>query len=470
MDDSGRIELKPLNLLVGANSAGKSSFLKFFPILKQSLLGMRQGTFSWYGSYVDFKDFKTTLRDGASEMSIEFVLEGVPLLYKNAAKDVFFERMYVSMDLGEKSGNDYLKKLYITWKDNSIQIEFSKSSKVKSIYINTNRVAFPHEEVIASETNSLFPKIIFHNKRDGSNALESGGVENALKSSFKKNKINKGFDDADLVKMIVDNPGAIINCLGGDQSVLTNYLYYHCNTIIDSVNVALLNISNRITYIMPLRAFAKRDYRIQNYSVNEIDADGTNLPMFLHSLRINNSLSKLNGWLKGVFGMEIIMPKSSSGHVEIELIHNEAKPRNIVDIGFGYSQLLPILVMIWKSLYMPNERTFYTNRYLASSIIAIEQPELHLHPRFQVLFAKAVCEIIKKCEEEGKRVSFIMETHSESIINAVGEYVGSSPEFREKANVVLFNAKSEGMEKCVEIANYDEDGYLTNWPIGFFAR
>lgn len=33
--DTGVIHLKPITFLVGANSSGKSSFLKFFPLLKQ---------------------------------------------------------------------------------------------------------------------------------------------------------------------------------------------------------------------------------------------------------------------------------------------------------------------------------------------------------------------------------------------------------------------------------------------------
>ena len=44
-EDTGLIELKRINLLVGANSSGKSSFLKFFPLLKQSLNIRLNGVF-----------------------------------------------------------------------------------------------------------------------------------------------------------------------------------------------------------------------------------------------------------------------------------------------------------------------------------------------------------------------------------------------------------------------------------------
>ncbi|MBF0428109.1 MAG: AAA family ATPase, partial [Magnetococcales bacterium] len=36
LTDTGEISLKPLTVLVGKNGSGKSSFLRFFPLLKQS--------------------------------------------------------------------------------------------------------------------------------------------------------------------------------------------------------------------------------------------------------------------------------------------------------------------------------------------------------------------------------------------------------------------------------------------------
>ena len=59
--DTGSIELKPINLLLGANSSGKSSILKFFPLLKQSMGIRLNGVFRWLGNDVDFKDFNNRL-------------------------------------------------------------------------------------------------------------------------------------------------------------------------------------------------------------------------------------------------------------------------------------------------------------------------------------------------------------------------------------------------------------------------
>ena len=45
--DTGWIELKPLTLLVGANSTGKSSLLRFLPLLRQSMATETGVPFAW---------------------------------------------------------------------------------------------------------------------------------------------------------------------------------------------------------------------------------------------------------------------------------------------------------------------------------------------------------------------------------------------------------------------------------------
>lgn len=50
--DSGEIELKPLTILVGKNGSGKSSFLRLFPLLQQSMEVTKRDPFLWYNKKV----------------------------------------------------------------------------------------------------------------------------------------------------------------------------------------------------------------------------------------------------------------------------------------------------------------------------------------------------------------------------------------------------------------------------------
>ena len=43
LTDTGFIDIKPLTILVGENSSGKSTFIRFFPLLRECLKSFRVG-------------------------------------------------------------------------------------------------------------------------------------------------------------------------------------------------------------------------------------------------------------------------------------------------------------------------------------------------------------------------------------------------------------------------------------------
>ncbi|RZK67405.1 MAG: hypothetical protein EOO92_24265, partial [Pedobacter sp.] len=69
---------------------------------------------------------------------------------------------------------------------------------------------------------------------------------------------------------------------------------------------------------------------------------------------------------------------------------------NIADVGFGVSQVLPIVVAL--ILAKPNQ------------LVYVEQPELHLHPRAQVEMAKLLAEAAQR------GVQVVVETHSSLLL------------------------------------------------------
>lgn len=85
--DSGFIELKPINILLGANSTGKSTFLRSFPLFTQSVNKKLRGPISWFDmSLVDFGDYKTARNKRATPS------EGIRFSYK--IEDLSGNRFY----------------------------------------------------------------------------------------------------------------------------------------------------------------------------------------------------------------------------------------------------------------------------------------------------------------------------------------------------------------------------------------
>lgn len=67
------IELKPITILVGRNSSGKSTFLRSFPLIRQSLMTRISSPVLWYGDLVDFGSYLTSVSDNKDTTNISFV-------------------------------------------------------------------------------------------------------------------------------------------------------------------------------------------------------------------------------------------------------------------------------------------------------------------------------------------------------------------------------------------------------------
>lgn len=186
----------------------------------------------------------------------------------------------------------------------------------------------------------------------------------------------------------------------GEEHILNEmYILMHLNDMIENINYYLFDMSNCITYVRPLRVTTERYYRYQNYAVDEIDSDGKNLAMYLANLS-DHQMIKFTEWTSKLFGFSIVVLKHE-GHVELQLIEGDNSPRNLVDTGFGYTQLLPILTMIWNAIKnQPRRSIFYSGNVDLPKFIVIEQPELHLHPRMQAKFGTMLAKVI--ASEAGK--------------------------------------------------------------------
>lgn len=474
--DTGDILIKPLTILIGANSSGKSSFLKFFPLIKQTMRRHPNGVFLWYSEDVDFKDFNNTVREGANQIEIEFSVNESWSEFHGLIK----VRLIVAK-LNEKK--DYLKEFYFEVEDIVINIKFPAERNGKlSIYINNKEYSF--EGAHAGFIQPIVPLIFFDNGEDRPHTENSPKVTDYLNSVLHN-------QDNDLLWMIRDaffNRAQIIKVLrrhkliknrGLSQEDLTKIedyiILYNINRYLESVSYYLLSLASNITYIRPLRAIAERYYRIQNVAIDEIDSHGDNLAMYLYSLD-KKERDKFSKWLFDLFKFKIDI-EPSGGHVEVKIEENQDKGyKNLVDVGFGYSQMLPILASIWNSLNQinPKRRFMYRSifRNIPEKFIVIEQPELHLHPRYIAMFAKMILQIIGKHEDKGTK--FIIETHSETLVNHIGKNLlnlsQSYPYLSEEdISIVLFNADKEGFTSEIIQTGYDSNGYLNEWPYGFFS-
>ena len=119
---------------------------------------------------------------------------------------------------------------------------------------------------------------------------------------------------------------------------------------------------------------------------------------------------------------------------------------DIADVGFGVSQVLPVLVAL--AVAEPGQMVY------------IEQPELHLHPRAQVAMAEVLSDAVKR----GVRV--VVETHSPLLLQGVMTLIAEDKLESDKVVLHWFRRTEEGKTKITP-GSLDENGAYGDWPEDF---
>jgi predicted ATPase len=126
---------------------------------------------------------------------------------------------------------------------------------------------------------------------------------------------------------------------------------------------------------------------------------------------------------------------------------------SIADVGFGVSQVLPILAV---GLLSPKD-----------SILIFEQPEIHLHPKAQVQLG----EFFLCLARTGKRI--LLETHSEHLINRIRRRVveDKTESMDDWASVLfVYPPKNAEIGSEIKTATIDNSGEIFEWPKDFLAE
>ena len=224
----------------------------------------------------------------------------------------------------------------------------------------------------------------------------------------------------------------------------------------------LVDIFRGVVYIGPARSRSERYYRYQELSVSEIDPDGTNFPMFLNSLT-SQQIETFSGWVLDLFGYGVKISRRE-GHISIN-VFSSGTSMNIVDTGYGISQILPVLGQIWWTVFGSQR-----SASMRGSILAIEQPELHLYPAHQALLADALASVFQTGGHPRRPINFIIETHSEALVNRLGELISNKLFDKNKVSIIVFEELKDTPNSTeTRVAEFTDSGELTNWPYGFFG-
>ena len=152
------------------------------------------------------------------------------------------------------------------------------------------------------------------------------------------------------------------------------------------------------------------------------------------------------------------LPVKTRLYLEEERTGLEVMPE---DIGIGISQVLPIIVAAVRA---------------RESLVAVEQPELHIHPAYQVAIGDMFI-----VESKRNDSIFLLETHSEHLLLRLLRRIretheGQLPKTEDDlrltpADVAAYFMENDGTGISVRKLDISEDGDSKGrWPEGFFEE
>lgn len=202
----------------------------------------------------------------------------------------------------------------------------------------------------------------------------------------------------------------------------------------------------------PVRTKPRRTYDPAQISS---DPEGNHVPMYLANIyvrhkaiweTIKNKLEKF-GQDSGLFD-EIRVKHfghalGSPFQLQVRKFEGGRKGpwRNLIDVGYGVSQVLPVLTELFREYKAP--------------LILLQQPELHLHPSAQAALGSLFCQIAAQGSQ------LVIETHGDYILDRVRMEVRDNniPLKPEDVSILFFERVAQSV--YIHSFGFDEEGNIS---------
>jgi predicted ATPase len=242
---------------------------------------------------------------------------------------------------------------------------------------------------------------------------------------------------------------------------------YHQNAgFLSELELEFEKMLRGIYYLGPLRDYPRREYTWAGGDPADMGRRGEYaVAAILAARERGERISRGKGkpkftleqyvayWLKELKLIDEFRVEEIKKGTNLYRVHVKRSPGSsevlITDVGFGVSQILPVLVLCY---YAPE-----------GSTILFEQPEIHLHPSVQRGLADVFIDAIKV-----RKVQIIVESHSEDFLRRLQRRVAEATEINEKEAAIYFCDIENGEGKLTEL-KLDTYGNFLEWPKDFFG-
>ena len=406
--------------LFGTNSAGKSSILQLLLLLKQTKNATDRGLVLDFGEPADLANLGT----------FNDVVHG------------------------------HNKKARINW-----LLEWTLP-KTLEIY---ESIGFPEDRTLVGNSLQTRCEVGLRGGRPWSYELAYRfcGVEFKLQSKAGREREFKLETDSNEIRLVRNQgrawplPHPIKTHLFPDKT----RIFYQNSRFLGDFELAYEQLMDSIYYLGPLRDYPQREYHWGGSSPEDVGQFGERtMDAMLAATRDNEKRSlgykrhrksfqeMIAYWLRELgliheFRLQEIA-KGTNLYRAMVKTSRSSVPSALTDVGFGVSQVLPALVLLY---YVPR-----------GSTVLMEQPEIHLHPSVQSDLADVMLSVA-----ETRDVQIIVESHSEHLMRRLQRRVAE-----EKAttdDVQLYFVSMGGLSAQISNLELNEYGEIERWPNNFFG-
>lgn len=407
--------MNPITILVGENSAGKTSFLSGVKFATELLEGFKEPSFNGdpfqLGTFQQIAHFRGGRGGRAQDFRIELRASVTPKLSDSDAKLIT-----ATLTFGSVESQAQLTSIRFSSKQQSLSMSLTSDenpidyiAKDGKRYSLLPRTGFPRLG-LAKYWRYLIQDAIY--------SLHSSANKNDDPEGSGNN--GKIFDEARDFFQYVE---------GFSESLLGN--------------------------IEATSAIRMKPSRTYTPGTESRDGEGSHVPYEIAKLYRSRAKNKDEweslklsfekfGYSSGMF-KEISVKsfgQTTSDPFQIQFSSDGPKT-NIVDLGYGTSQILPIL--------------YGVSDAAAGSTFLIQQPEVHLHAKAQAALGQY---FVETYAEQGK--NFVLETHSDFILDRVRNGIASKIIKKEDVSILFFR-RSKLENKILEI-ELDDLGDPINPP------
>ncbi len=225
----------------------------------------------------------------------------------------------------------------------------------------------------------------------------------------------------------------------------------------------------RIQYLGPLRTVPKRSYIWSGEVPEHVGWTGDRAIEALlaaadrqinpgYKRRAQPFQTVVARWLQQMGLLDSFEVKPIAAHrKEYEVLvrtHSAKTAVTLPDVGFGVSQVLPVLV-----------QCFYAQPH---TTLLLEQPEIHLHPSVQMTLADLFIEAVQSREGgQDRAIQLIVESHSEHFLRRLQRRVAE--QVIEADQVALYFCERGKDGAVLEPLKVNLLGDIENWPDDFFG-